>query len=205
MRLLIERSRLIDSVTAKGSMAVVFAGETELRERIDLSGLSIAAINSPFKTVLAGEVDDVAAAVAELGQRGLDSRLLPVRQAFHSSLLDVIVDEFEEAARGVHYRAPQLTWISSLTGAPMTGVPGARHWRDHLRSCVRYADGVRTIDQLGCNAYIQMGPGAALLPLVGEVTDRRHGLLLRSLEKKRQKGEAQLALEALGTFATSAA
>ena len=200
VRLLIERSRLIDSVTAKGSMAVVCAGETELRERIDLSGLSIAAINSPFKTVLAGEVDDVAAAVAELGQRGLDSRLLPVRQAFHSSLLDVIVDEFEEAARGVHYRAPQLTWISSLTGAPMTGVPGARHWRDHLRSCVRYADGVRTIDQLGCNAYIQMGPGAALLPLVGEVTDRKHGLLLRSLEKRRQKGEAQLALEALGTL-----
>ena len=67
--------------------------------------VSIAATNSPLNTVISGIADNVRAVLERLRNEGVDAKLLTVSHAFHSSLIEPILDEFEQLARGVEYHA----------------------------------------------------------------------------------------------------
>lgn len=96
-----------------------------------------------------------------------------VRQARRSPLVEPLLASFEATARAIAYQAPEVTWISTLTGKPFDGaeIPDADYWCRHLRAAVRFADSLRSAHELGCRHFLEIGPrpiltrrGRALLP-----------------------------------------
>lgn len=197
LRLVADRGRLMQGLPKDGAMAVTFAGEEAVREALDpaLGRVAIAAVNGPQNTVISGERSAVAEVLGALQSRNIASKALTVSHAFHSPLMDPILDRLEEAARAVTQRTPELTLISNLTGRPVAGTPTAGHWRDHARRPVRFADGIRTLHELGYRLFLEVGPGSALLGMGRQCQPDAGTAWLSSLSP--QKRDWQTMLESL--------
>ncbi len=166
LRLIATRSRLMQQLPHTGLMAVVFApcGRVE-RELESLGGrVSVAAANGPENTVISGEAEAVQALVGRFAEEGVGTQLLTVSHAFHSPLMEPILDEFEAIAAKVQYQRPQIPLISNLTGRLVENEPlDAAYWRRHIRSTVRFAEGMRALAEQEPQAMLEVGPTASLL------------------------------------------
>ncbi|GGA98236.1 type I polyketide synthase [Allosediminivita pacifica] len=169
LRLVAERGRLMQTLPTGGAMAAVFASEAQVAEA--LAGreaeIAIAGINAPGETVISGTAAAVETALAKLEAEGISANRLTVSHAFHSPLLDPMLDNFETFAGGVNYQVPRLKIISNLTGAPYPAgkAPDARYWRDHARGAVRFADCMAAVEAAGADILVEIGPHPALLGL----------------------------------------
>ena len=165
LALIAERARLMQSVKRHGKMAVVFAPPEKIAAALAKHGgqVVIAVLNGPENTVVSGEADAVEALAAELAAAGIQTKLLNVSHAFHSPLMDEMLDEFEEFAAGIEFQAPQVPLAANLTGRLMTEAPTPRYWRDHLRNTVRFAEGMARVAEAAPTAIVEIGPTASLL------------------------------------------
>ncbi|MEM9185485.1 MAG: SDR family NAD(P)-dependent oxidoreductase [Planctomycetota bacterium] len=165
LRLVAERGRLMQQAPLGGKMAAVFASEAVVAGALggDAAGVAIAAVNGPENTVVSGEASAVDAVLHRLTRQGVEHRGLVVSHAFHSPMMDELLDDFEAFAATIEYRTPRLPLASNLTGGLMTRAPTARYWRDHLRGAVRFADNLQAVAGVGAARLIEVGPGAALL------------------------------------------
>ncbi len=150
--LIAQRGRLFGSLPDGGRMAAVFAPADVVESCADqFPRLSIAAYNGA-NTVLSGPVDDIERALAVLGADGTRCDWLDTSHAFHSALLEPVLDDFQDFADRLEYASPQRTLVCNRTGAVLgrkTRVDGA-YWRRHARQPVEFAKGVRTLADLGC-------------------------------------------------------
>jgi acyl transferase domain-containing protein/surfactin synthase thioesterase subunit len=200
LRLVAERGRLMQSLPRNGSMAVVFAPEAVVADVVgaDAARLSIAAINGPGNTVISGERGALEKAVAALRARNISTTNLTVSHAFHSPLMDPILDPLEATARAITYREPAVRFISNLTGVPAAGAPTAEYWRHHARGTVRFADGLRTLHAQGFDIFLEIGPGSGLLAMGRQCLTAPEITWVSSLSK--QKPEWETMLEGLRTL-----
>ncbi len=163
-----ERGRLMQSLPGDGAMAAVRAGADVVAGALvgHEGRAAIAALNGPADTVVSGERSAIAAVCAALASAGIETKPLMVSHAFHSPLLDPILDAFEGIVGSVELRPPRAKLISNLSGA-LAGaeLATAAYWRRHAREPVRFADGVRALRQLGANVLVEIGPHPALLGL----------------------------------------
>ncbi|HWB85710.1 MAG TPA: amino acid adenylation domain-containing protein [Bryobacteraceae bacterium] len=172
LRLTAERARLIRSLPQEGAMASLAASEEQVKALLADSGegsVTIAAKNAPRSTVVSGPRAGIERITTVCARHGIGATLLPVSHAFHSPLLDPVLDEFEEIARQVRFDAPHLPIISNLTGQP-AGAEMARadYWRRHLRQPVHFAEGVARLQELGAEVIVEVGPKPVLLPLAAQ-------------------------------------
>lgn len=170
--LVAERARLMQTLPADGAMAAVFASPDAVMGFVEASPehMAIAAINGPEETVLSGSRAVVTEALEKFTQAGLQSKELSVSHAFHSPLMNPILDQFEEIAN-VSHRSPQLTFVSSLTGSIIENVE-AQHWRKHLRETVRFADGLNTLLESGRHLFVEIGPHSVLSGMGSRLTSQ---------------------------------
>src|SRR6185437_1661865 len=112
---------------------------------------SVAAYNGA-SAVLSGPVVDLEQVLGSLSGIGISSEWLDTSHAFHSALLDHVLDEFESYARGFEYASPQLALVCNLTGEVLTRKTrvDADYWRRHARKPVQFAASVRTLAELRC-------------------------------------------------------
>ncbi|ARQ70776.1 hypothetical protein CAG99_19765 [Streptomyces marincola] len=154
------RGTFMDELPEGGAMVAVQAAEDEvlphLTERVD-----IAAINGPAAVVLSGEADAVAAVADRFAAQGRKTRRLRVSHAFHSPLMDPMLDDFRGVAQALTYAPPRVPVISNLTGEPVTAFD-ADYWVRHVREPVRFADAVRRLGAEGVTTYLELGPDAVL-------------------------------------------
>ncbi len=167
--LVAKRARLMDSLPAHGAMAAVFADPEVIAALLaDDPRLSLAADNGDHR-VVSGLEAAVEAAVAALSRRGLRCQRLKTSQAFHSSLVEPALGEFESFAAGFAYRPAERTLISNLTGRPLA--PGeildAAYWRRQAREPVRFAPGVQALAGMGIEVLLELGPHPVLLGMAG--------------------------------------
>ena len=163
-----ERARLMQSLPTGGGMLAIRAGEAEAKRSMASSPtpVALAALNSPENTVIAGPKEALGAIAEQLGAQGLRSKDLTVSHAFHSPLMEPILDDLEQAAGQAHYRAPRIPLVSNLTGKfaeDTTYTPA--YWREHARQPVRFAEGMRTLVDAGVRTFVEIGPGRTLLGL----------------------------------------
>lgn len=162
LALVATRGRLMQDLPRNGTMMSMRCGVAQVREAAAAHGdrVSIAAINGPQSTVVSGEREAVHAVGAALKQIGIQVRELTVSHAFHSALMDPVLDAFEAEARGLSCRAPRCRLISNLTGAAFGEgeAPDARYWRRHVREPVRFEDGMRALAAAGATAFLEIGP-----------------------------------------------
>ena len=194
------RAELMDSLPG-GAMVSVPLGEADVTPLL-AAGLALAAVNAPGRTVVSGSADDVAAFSARLLARGVDSRPLETSHAFHSRAMDPIVDEFARRLARLNLRAPARSWISNVTGQPISPADAVdpRYWARHLRQPVQFSGGARTLLHDQGTLFLEVGPGRTLTTLlrqqVGWSPDR---VAVQSLRHPEEPGDdcARL-LDALG-------
>ncbi len=167
LALIVERARLMQSVQRRGKMAVVFATPEKIAPALTKHGgkVVIAVLNGPENTVVSGEAVAVESLAAEFAAAGIQTKLLNVSHAFHSPLMDEMLDEFEDFAAGIEFQSPQVPLAANLTGRLMTEAPTPRYWRDHLRNTVRFAEGMARVAEATPSTVIEIGPTASLLSM----------------------------------------
>ena len=174
LNMIAARGRLMQALPAGGVMLAVQASEAHVKKVLaessratsGMSPVEIAAVNAPKSVVIAGLREAVQAVAATLAAEGIKTRPLAVSHAFHSALMDPMLDAFEQAVSGIAYRQPKIKLVSNVTGKVIDAeVTSARYWRDHVRKPVRFADGMATLNELGVQAFIEIGPQPTLIAL----------------------------------------
>jgi acyl transferase domain-containing protein/SAM-dependent methyltransferase len=161
-----ERGRLMESLCAPGAMLAVFADAAEVGRHLDgVRDVVPAALNGDANTVIAGPIEGVEAARQRFEAAGIRTKPLAVSHAFHSPLIEPMLDRFEQEAARVRYQAPRVPLVSNLSGTFLLAgeVPGALYWRQHTRQAVRFADGMRALHRAGHTTFVEIGPGQTLL------------------------------------------
>ena len=192
LELVVARGRLMRGLPEDGAMLAVFAPEQVAAEAVNgrEGALAVAAVNGPEETVLAGRraaLDEAARALAAAGVR---TRALSVSHAFHSPLMDPILDAFEAQAARVPQRRAAIPWIANATAAPTVEADAAA-LRRHLRAPVRFAAGLAAAVAAGVDTFVELGPGATLLGLVRRVCGEAVAIT-PSLRAGREDGAAML-------------
>lgn len=168
LRLVARRGALMQALERPGGMAAVLA--TPERVAPILSHLripvEIAAYNGPTSLVLAGPSEALEDTLAACAAAGIAFERLQTSHAFHSALLDPMLDALETEAASVRLADPQIALVSTLTG---TILPphhhDARHWRRHSRAPVRFQQGVETLLAAGVRDFVEIGPAPVLCGL----------------------------------------
>ncbi|RSN71057.1 type I polyketide synthase, partial [Actinomadura sp. WAC 06369] len=168
-RIVAARGRLMQALPPGGAMVAVAAAEDEVAGLLG-DGVELAAVNGPSAAVLSGDRDAVLAAAGRARERGRKTKRLAVSHAFHSALMEPMLDDFAAELDGVAWRPPEIPVISNVTGRPAG--PGEladpAYWAEHVRRPVRFADGIAAAVEHGAAVFVELGPGAALSALVEE-------------------------------------
>ena len=167
LALVAERGRLMQSLPA-GSMLAVPLPAAEVEPMLSGS-VSVATINAPDRCVVSGPADEIARLAAELQARGIEAKRVETSHAFHSPMMDPVLDAFAARVAGTVRNAPELRWVSNLTGTWITPEQAAdpAYWARHLRQAVRFAGCVATLAAEGRErVFIECGPGRTLSSLV---------------------------------------
>jgi mycoketide-CoA synthase len=164
------RGRLMQALPRGGAMVAVNASEAAvsevLREHGDATA-GIAAVNAPDSVVISGGEAAVDRVVEELTAHGVRCKKLRVSHAFHSPLMEPMLAEFAAVVRSVQLSAPKTTLVSGLTGRVVTDeVTDPQYWVRHVREAVRFADAVESLRGTGIRTFVEIGPDAALTPMV---------------------------------------
>ena len=172
-RLVAARGRLMAALPTGGAMVAVQASVPDVEPH--LAGapgrVSIAAVNGPASVVVSGDEAAVTAVAAELARAGRRATRLRVSHAFHSPLVEPMLDRLREVAEELTYHRPTVAVVSTLTGAPdPDGVASAAYWVRHARETVRFGDAVRWLTGAGVTALLEVGPEAVLSLLAEECT-----------------------------------
>ena len=162
-KLVAKRGSLMDSISSQGSMASVQASESMTREAIVQCKLeehvSIAALNSPMQTVISGDAKKVDKLVLHFEKENIKVTRLTVSHAFHSHHMDTILDEFREVAESITYHRPKIGLISNLSGKRCgEEVTSVQYWVDHIRNPVNFLEGMRSLEELNVNTFLELGP-----------------------------------------------
>ncbi len=172
-----------------GSMLAVPLPEAEVLPLLS-ADLSLAAVNRPSLTVVAGPTPAVEALRADLAARGIEGRLLHTSHAFHSAMMDPILAPFAERVRKVKLSPPRLPYLSNVTGTWIRPEEATDplYWADHLRQAVRFADGAAELLREPDRVFLEIGPGNVLTTLVRQHPARTPGhAVLSSLRHPREK------------------
>ncbi|GAB1818699.1 type I polyketide synthase [Herbidospora sp. RD11066] len=158
-RLVAARARLMQALPEGGAMAAIEASEVEIVA--ELENVSLAAVNGPSSVVVSGDDDAVDAVVESWRSKGRRVRRLRVSHAFHSALMDPVLDELGAVAGGLNHAPPSVAWVGALTGEPVIW-PEPGYWTDQARQPVRFADTVTTMAAQGVTIFIEIGPDGTL-------------------------------------------
>ncbi len=165
LMLLAVRGRLMQSLPG-GDMMAVTLPEAELKPLLS-DELAIAAVNAPNSCVVSGPHEAVESFAAELAQRDIACRELHTSHAFHSAMVDPVLEEFTDAFRNIGLQAPQVPFISSVSGTwitPEQAVDPA-YWGRHMRETVRFNDGRQVLAEEADDILLEVGPGNTLYSL----------------------------------------
>ncbi|WP_018653756.1 type I polyketide synthase [Actinomadura flavalba] len=202
-RLVVERSALFArELTGRGVVASVALPEDEVGRRLPAE-LSIAGVNGPAATTVAGATEPVEAFVAELVAEGVRARVVPASVASHSAQVEPLRDEITGGLAFVAPRAARVPLYSTVTGAPIDGTAlDAGYWYENCRRPVLFAPVVERLVDDGFGVFVEPSAHPVLTMNVEEIADRAGADVVASGSLRRDDGGLDRLLRAAGTLWT---
>ncbi|HYO97350.1 MAG TPA: SDR family NAD(P)-dependent oxidoreductase [Polyangiaceae bacterium] len=195
-RLVCARARLMQALPPGGVMFAIAASQAELADHLSAQ-VTVAAVNAPSSVVISGEEAAVASVVAKLSARGVASKRLTVSHAFHSALMEPMLESCRRVAKTISYHPPSVPVISNVSGAfAGSEISGADYWVRHVRQAVQFSAGVQALHAAGAATFLELGPKTTLLPLVAATLTAHATHLLGCVGAAGN--EAEGVLQALG-------
>ncbi|WP_018568363.1 type I polyketide synthase [Streptomyces sp. PsTaAH-124] len=165
-RLVTARGRLMQALPAGGAMIAVQATEEEILPLLT-EQVGIAALNSSQSTVVSGAEAEVLAIAEHFAAQGRKTKQLSVSHAFHSPLMEPVLDDFRAVAESLTYHQPRISFVSTVTGDTVTDeLTTAAYWTEHIRKPVRLTD---ALAHLPAVAFLEIGPDAVLTALAQDI------------------------------------
>jgi acyl transferase domain-containing protein len=162
-RLVAARARLMQALPAGGAMVAIAAPEEDVRPYLS-DEVSLAAVNAPGSVVVSGEEAAVLAVGEHFQAQGVKTTRLRVSHAFHSALMDPMVEDFMAAIADVSFAEPRIPVVSNLTGEP-ADMTSPKYWAQQVRSAVRFADGLAWLAAQGVDTFVDAGPDGVVAGL----------------------------------------
>ncbi|MEU4981262.1 type I polyketide synthase [Streptomyces sp. NPDC021969] len=157
-RVVAARGRLMDALPEGGGMVALRMSETDALAAVEgRPGVGLAAVNGPSSVVVSGPLDAL---------EGLDGKRLNVSHAFHSALMEPMLDDFRAVLESVEFAEPRLRY--EATASCGLGWSDAEYWVQQVREPVRFLDAVKAAD---ASTWLEVGPDAVLSALVAGIRD----------------------------------
>ncbi len=199
VKLVTARARLMQALTKEGTMASLRCNAEVAQELLKnhLKKVVIAAKNSTDQTVISGERSAVEAICKAVKEKGITYKLLEVSHAFHSPLMQPILNDFEKAAKKVSYEKPLYPLIGNISGKPVQEeILMPEYWVEHVIATVDFLEGVRTTQEMGINCYWEIGPQPTLTAMISQIVEEDGELLFGGFLRKNQS-DGEMVLESL--------
>ncbi len=197
LMLVAARGRLMQQIPENGKMIAVWSDETMVRQAIaSHPSLTIAAYNGRQSLTVSGEASAIDGLVERLSQMGIKSQPLQVRLAFHSPLMQPMVEEFRQVAQQITYNTPQLDMIANVTGTWATpDMASPDYWVEHILQPVQWTKGLATLIA-EYDIFLELGAKTTLTAMAKADWGSERKIWLGSLHP--QKSNWQQILETLG-------
>ena len=171
LKLVQKRGEFMDEACAEtfGGMAAMIGGlENDVRQLATDEDVDVANINAPGQIVISGELAKAEAAVGVAKEYGIRrATMLNVAGAYHSRLMESAYEKLGAALLEVQMQVPQFPVISNVTGREVETLPEIRHTlQDQVTSTVRWVGCMERLVDLGCDLFIELGPGGVLAGLL---------------------------------------
>ena len=181
-KLVVARGALMQALPTGGAMVAIEATPGEVRDdRVD-----IAAVNGPNAVVISGAAD----AVAEVAAKFERTKQLKVSHAFHSRLMDPMLDEFRAVASDLTYASPRIPMVSTVSESADLTSP--EYWVSQVREGVRFLDAVTRVAADGVTRFLELGPDATLTAMAAGCFDEQPEVLASMLHKENDEAVAAL-------------
>jgi non-ribosomal peptide synthase protein (TIGR01720 family) len=193
------RGRLMQQLPS-GSMLSIPFSEAEVKPLLN-ENLSLAASNAPSSCVVSGTHGAIDALSEQLLAQGIECRRLYTSHAFHSQMMEPILQAFIAEAKKVTLNPPQIPFISNLTGTWITAQEATdpNYWASHLRQTVKFADGISVLLQEPNRILLEVGAGRTLCTFVKQQAGVSQQPILSSLRHpKEEQADVVFLLNTLG-------
>jgi acyl transferase domain-containing protein len=159
------RGKLMQSLPS-GSMIAVPLSENKLQHFLN-EELCLAAVNGVSLCVVSGSTEAIKNLQTKLSEENVVSRALHTSHAFHSKMMEPILDGFVEQVKKITLNAPEITYISNVTGTWITAAEATDpyYWYRHLRGTVQFANGLHELLKQSDQILLEVGPGSTLTKL----------------------------------------
>ncbi|MEV6057688.1 beta-ketoacyl synthase N-terminal-like domain-containing protein, partial [Streptomyces sp. NPDC052107] len=205
-RLVAARGALMQALPAGGGMLALATSIEQTEELIAGLPVDVAAVNAPAAVVVSAAVGDLETVQARAQEHGVRATRLSVSHAFHSRLMEPMLEAFAEVAASLTYREPAVPVVSNVTGQLVSEeLTDPAYWVRHVRQPVRFADGVRATRELGVTRFVEVGPQAVLTALTRQTLDEETGELAFAPLMRRPQHSQQPQEDAATTLLTAAA
>jgi amino acid adenylation domain-containing protein len=206
LRLVSIRGRMMQGM-ARGGMVGVRLTESELQQYLS-EDISLAALNGPKLSVLAGSLEAIERLEQRLTSDGALFRRLRTSHAFHSSMMDPMLSGFETQVATVSLHPPSRPYVSSFTGTWIhpEQATSPRFWSEQVRNPVRFADALKTLMSTP-HILLEVGPGSTLSTLARQQPNSSESVILSSLPQRDEQSPTETGSlqEALGQLWMSGA
>ncbi|BFV56573.1 type I polyketide synthase [Kitasatospora sp. CMC57] len=176
------RGRLMQQLPSGGAMVAIEATEEEVLPLLT-ADVSVAAVNGPRSVVISGDE----ATVLEIAAGFERTKRLSVSHAFHSSLMDPMLDDFRSVVSGLTFQTPKTPIVT--TG----NVTDPEYWVNHVRDAVRFADNVRELEARGASRFVEVGPDGILTGLAQQSVASDRALFVAAVRRDRPEPAALVA------------
>lgn len=194
LHLISERGRLIGELPAGGQMLAVFAPLTLIEKELGANQeISLAAINGTH-IVISGPESEIGAIEAIFEQRGIRCKPLATSHAFHSKLMDPALEPFRQIADRIEFKQAHLPLICNVTGTALDAkaILNGQYWADHIRRPVQFSKSVQSVQELGCELLLELGPQSVLTRMASADWQQSADRLISCLHQDADDSESFL-------------
>ncbi|MHC5675251.1 SDR family oxidoreductase [Nostoc sp.] len=162
LALVANRGRLMQQLPS-GEMLSVQLTEQEVQPLL-VRELSLAASNGPTSCVVSGLTEAIERLHQKLQEKGVGCRRLHTSHAFHSEMMEPILDSFSDLLQKVTLNPPKIPFVSNVSGTWITIAEATdpKYWAKHLRQTVRFSEGITELLKTPERILLEVGPGRTL-------------------------------------------